>query len=54
MLWLGILCVILVLAIVVLTIKIYMLKKSIKEIYDGFEHSLHTDTNVQVSVSSRD
>ena len=31
-----------------------MLKKSIKEICHGFEHSLHTDTNVQVSVSSRD
>ena len=54
MLWLGILCGILVLAVVVLTIKIYVLKKSIKEICDGFEHSLHTDTNVQVSVSSRD
>lgn len=54
MLWLGILCGILVLAVVVLTIKIYVLKKSIEEICDGFEHSLHTDTNVQVSVSSRD
>ena len=54
MLWLGILCGILVFAVVVLTIKIYILKKSIKEICDGFEHSLHTDTNVQVSVSSRD
>lgn len=54
MLWLGILCGILVLAVIVLTIKIYMLKKSIKEICDGFEHSLHTDTNVQVSISSRD
>ena len=54
MLWLGILCGILFLVVVVLTIKIYMLKKSIKEICDGFEHSLHTDTNVQVSVSSRD
>ncbi len=54
MLWLGILCGILVLAVIVLTIKIYMLKKSIKEICDGFERSLQTDTNVQVSVSSRD
>jgi len=54
LLWLGILCGILVLAVVVLTIKIYVLKKSIEEICDGFEHSLHTDTNVQVSVSSRD
>lgn len=54
MFWLGILCGILALTAIVLTIKIYMLKKSIKEICDGFEHSLHTDTNVQVSVSSRD
>lgn len=54
MLWLGILCGTLVLAVIVLTIKIYMLKKSITEICDGFERSLHTDTNVQVSVSSRD
>lgn len=54
MLWLGILCGILVLAVIALAIKIYMLKRSITEIYDGFEHSLHTDTNVQVSVSSRD
>lgn len=41
-------------AVVVLTIKICMLKKSITEICDGFERSLHTDTNVQVSISSRD
>lgn len=54
MLWLGILCGILVLAVIVLTIKICMLKKGITEICDGFERSLHTDTNVQVSVSSRD
>ena len=54
MLWLGILCGILALAVIALTIKICMLKKSVREICDGFEHSLHTDTNVQVSVSSRD
>ena len=54
MLWLSILCGVLFLAVVVLTIKICMLKKSITEICHGFEHSLHTDTNVQVSVSSRD
>ena len=41
-------------AVVVLTIKICMLKKSMTEICDGFERSLHTDTNVQVSISSRD
>lgn len=54
MLWLSILCGVLTLAVIVLTIKVCMLKKSIKEICRGFEHSLHTDTNVQVSVSSRD
>lgn len=54
MLWLGILCSVLAFSVIALTIKICMLKKSIREICDGFEHSLHTDTNVQVSVSSRD
>ncbi len=54
MLWLGILCGVLTLAVIALTIKICMLKKSVREICDGFEHSLHTDTNVQVSISSRD
>ena len=54
MLWLSILCGVLILAVIVLSIKVCMLKKSIKEICDGFEHSLHTDTNVQVSISSRD
>lgn len=54
MLWLGILCGLLFLAVVALTIKICMLKKSITEICDGFERCLHTDTNVQVSISSRD
>lgn len=54
MLWLSILCGVLTLAVIALTIKVCMLKKSIKEICHGFEHSLHTDTNVQVSVSSRD
>ena len=54
MLWLSILSGVLILAVIVLSIKVCMLKKSIKEICDGFEHSLHTDTNVQVSISSRD
>lgn len=54
MLWLGILCVVLSLAVIVLALKVYMLKKSIKEICYDFENCLHTDTNVLISVSSSD
>ena len=54
MLWLGILCVVLSLAVIVLALKVYMLKMSIKEICADFENCLHTDTNILISISSAD
>ena len=51
MLWLGILCGILAVAVVLLSVKIFILKKSINEIGTGFEECLHKDTNVLISVS---
>lgn len=54
MLWLGILCGILALVVILLTVKIYMLKKSINEICVDFEDRIHNDTNVQIYVSSGD
>lgn len=54
MFWISILCVVLSLAVIVLALKVYMLKKSIKEICYNFENCLHTDTNVLISVSSSD
>ena len=54
MLWLGILCGVLAVAVVLLSVKIFILKKSINEIGTGFEECLHKDTNVLISVSSGD
>lgn len=54
MLWLGILCGILALVVTLLTVKIYMLRKSINEICVDFEDRIHNDTNVQIYVSSGD
>lgn len=54
MVWLIILCVVLSALSIVLATKVYMLKKSIKEICYDFENCLHTDTNVLISVSSAD
>lgn len=54
MLWLGILCSVLTVAVVLLAAKVFMLKKSIREICTDFEDCLHKDTNVLISVSSND
>lgn len=54
MLWLGILCGVLAVAVVLLAAKVFMLKKSIREICTDFEDCLHKDTNVLISVSSND
>ena len=54
MLWLSILCGILTIIIVILSIKIYMLKKSINEICADFNDRIHSDTNVQIDISSGD
>ena len=54
MLLLCILCIILAVIAVLLSVKIYLLKKSMKEIYTDFENCLSEDTNVQIAVSSGD
>ena len=54
MLWLSILCGILTIILVILSIKIYMLKKSINEICADFNDRIHSDTNVQIDISSGD
>lgn len=52
--FLLILCGILLCLALILTIKIYLLKKSINEIGLEFEEHLSSDTNTLISVSSRD
>lgn len=54
MLWLSILCGILTIIIVILSIKIYMLRKSINEICADFDDRIQSDTNVQIDISSGD
>lgn len=54
MLLLWILCIILAVIAVLLSIKIYLLKKSMNEICTEFKQSIAEDTNVQVTVSSGD
>lgn len=45
---------ILVLVIAALTIKIYLMRKSVKEITEAFSEKLTTDTNTLISLSSND
>lgn len=52
--WLWIFISILVLVIVILTIKIYMLKKSAREIRQEFADRLMTDTNILIDISCHD
>ena len=54
LLWLSILCGILTIIIVILSIKIYTLRKSINEICADFNDRIHSDTNVQIDISSGD
>lgn len=44
----------LALIIIILSIKIYLLKRSAREISDSFADKLHTDTNTPIGISSRD
>ena len=54
MLLLWVLCIVLAVAVIVLSVKNHLLKKSICEIYTDFETCLTEDTNVQITVSSGD
>ncbi|MBP5267216.1 MAG: HAMP domain-containing histidine kinase [Ruminococcus sp.] len=40
--------------IIILSVKIYLLKKSVREIVDGFSDKLQKDTNTVIDISSRD
>lgn len=54
MLWLGVLCCLLVFAVILLAVKVAALKKSVREICDDFEDCINGDTNVLIAVSSGD
>ena len=54
MLYLVGLCVLLFLAVIILMLKIYLMRKSIKEIYEGFSEKLQTDTNTLIDISGND
>lgn len=40
--------------ILILTVKVYLMKKSAREITSGFRKELRSDTNTQIRISSRD
>lgn len=52
--YLWVLVVLLVLVIVALTLKIYSLQKSAREIQDAFKDKLKTETNTLICISSKD
>ncbi len=54
MLFLSILCVVLIIIIIILTFKLAIIRKSMREICTEFEEILSSDTNVLISVSSAD
>lgn len=54
MLYLIGLCVLLFIAVVMLSLKLYLMRKSIREISDGFSEKLQTDTNTLIDISSSD
>ena len=45
---------ILVVIIILLSIKLYLMEKSVREIAEAFADRLKTDTNVLIDISSRD
>lgn len=54
MLYLIGLCILLFLVVIILMLKIYIMRKSIKEIYEGFAEKLQADTNTLIDISSND
>ncbi len=52
--WLPIVCGILAVMVCALFIKIYMMKKSVKEIEEKLSEKLRTETNTLIDISSRD
>lgn len=54
MLYLIGLCILLFAAVIILALKIYFMRKSVREISDGFAEKLQTDTNTLIDISSSD
>lgn len=54
MLFLLFLCILLFVIVIILTFKIYYMKRAAKEIYEGFAEKLKTDTNTLIDISSSD
>lgn len=54
MIWIFVLCAILIITSAILSIKILLIYKSIKEIRRGFSEKLEDDTNTLISISSTD
>lgn len=54
MIWLFLLCVILVVAVIVLGIKVFVMRKAAKEICTELSEKLKSDTNTLISISSED
>lgn len=52
--WLSVIIVFLLLIIIALSIKIYLMQKSVDEIIDAFSDRLKTDTNTLIDISCRD
>ncbi len=49
-----IICMMLSVLVVILLIRIHLMKKSIREISEGFEENIKDDTNIQIRISSGD
>ncbi|MCH5349760.1 MAG: sensor histidine kinase, partial [Oscillospiraceae bacterium] len=54
MFWLIGLCILLFMAVIFLSVKIYLFKKSAREISEAFAEKLQTDTNTLIDISSHD
>ena len=54
MIWLFLLCVVLLIAVIVLGIKVYVMRKAAKEICSELSEKLKSDTNTLISISTED
>ena len=52
--WSGVIIIILCVAVMILLIKIYLMRKAALEIKDAFEERLQTDTNAVITLSCKD
>ncbi len=52
--WLFLLCAVLLIAVIVLGIKVYVMRKAAKEICSELSEKLKSDTNTLISISTED